>query len=226
MSKQIKLQYAKLSERFEQLSLREQIMVFLCGVTLAAFVGYFVVLDPQWQSNKKISTSLQRSQQDLMLLTSQANDLTEALRRDPNQSIKQRIGDVKQEIGAVESQLQAQTANLVSASKMPLMLEQVLASSQDLKVVSLHSLEPLAISLPGTPDSIASERDLPALYRHGVKLVIEGGYADVQAYLTKLEALPWQFYWKRFDYQVSEYPLATVELEIYTLSTNKAFIGV
>ena len=54
MSKQIKLQYAKLSERFEQLSLREQIMVFLCGVTLAAFVGYFVVLDPQWQSNKKI----------------------------------------------------------------------------------------------------------------------------------------------------------------------------
>ena len=44
--------------------------------------------------------------------------------------------------------------------------------------------------------------------------------------LAELEGLDWRFYWKSFNYNVNEYPLATVELEIYTLSTNRAFIGV
>lgn len=226
MSNQLQLEYHKLSERFEQLSLREQLMILLCAITLVAFAGYFLLLEPQWQSHQKMRKNLQTSQQELAMLIEQSGDLTEALRQDPNVSIKQRIAQIKQQISALDRQLDSQTAGLVSASKMPLMLEQVLANSSHLKVLSLQSLEPHAISMSTGADKSATEQDIPALYRHGVKLVIEGGYADVQSYLAKLEALPWQFYWQRFDYQVSEYPLATVELEIYTLSTNKAFIGI
>ena len=226
MSSQLQLEYNKWSERFEQLSPREQLMILLCAMTLVAFVSYFLLLDPQWTNNQKIRKSLQSSQQELTLLSKQSEELSEALRQDPNLSIKQRISDIKQQINTVDAQLELQTASLVSASNMPLMLEQVLANSSHLKVLSLQSLEPDVISLPAGADKNATEQDIPALYRHGVKLVIEGGYADVQSYLEKLEALPWQFYWQRFDYQVNDYPLATVELEIYTLSTNKAFIGV
>ena len=226
MSSQLQLEYNKLSARFEQLSPREQLMILLCAMTLVAFVSYFLLLEPQWQNNQKIAKNLQSSQQELTLLSKQSEELSEALRQDPNLSIKQRISDIKQQIKTVDQQLERQTASLVSASNMPLMLEQVLANSSHLKVLSLQSLEPHAISLPAGADKSATEQDIPALYRHGVKLVIEGGYADVQSYLEKLEALSWQFYWQRFDYQVNDYPLATVELEIYTLSTNKAFIGV
>ena len=226
MSSQLQLEYNKLSARFEQLSPRKQLMILLCAMTLVAFVSYFLLLEPQWQNNQKIAKNLQSSQQELTLLSKQSEELSEALRQDPNLSIKRRISDIKQQIKTVDQQLERQTASLVSASNMPLMLEQVLANSSHLKVLSLQSLEPHAISLPAGADKSATEQDIPALYRHGVKLVIEGGYADVQSYLEKLEALSWQFYWQRFDYQVNDYPLATVELEIYTLSTNKAFIGV
>jgi MSHA biogenesis protein MshJ len=103
------------------------------------------------------------------------------------------------------------------------MLENVLVGSKGLKLIELQSITPISISLGQSQEG---EEPIAGLYRHGVTLVFEGSYFDIQRYLEKLESLPWQFYWKKFDYLVGEYPTASVELEIYTLSTNKAFIGV
>ena len=64
------------------------------------------------------------------------------------------------------------------------------------------------------------------LYQHGVKLALQGGYFPIMQFLEKIEQSGWQFYWQGFEYQVSEYPTATLELEVYTLSTSEAFIGV
>ena len=64
------------------------------------------------------------------------------------------------------------------------------------------------------------------LYRHGVAITIEGRYFDIQQFLQNVEQLGWRFYWKKFHYTVSDYPTASVELELYTLSTSKAFLGV
>jgi MSHA biogenesis protein MshJ len=84
-------------------------------------------------------------------------------------------------------------------------------------------------SIPPTPmlstEAKGSDAELN-LFRHGIMLTLEGEYFDIQRYLQKIESLQWQFYWKKFDYTVSEYPMAKVQLELYTLSTNKAFIGV
>ena len=55
---------------------------------------------------------------------------------------------------------------------------------------------------------------------------MEGRYFDIQAYLESIETLPWQFYWKKFSYRVIDYPMAEVEIELYTLSTSPAFMGV
>jgi MSHA biogenesis protein MshJ len=103
------------------------------------------------------------------------------------------------------------------------MLESVLAGSKGLKLIELQSIAPTPILLE-RPEQ--GEEPKAGLYRHGVTLIFEGSYFDIQQYLEKLEALPWKFYWKKFDYLVGDYPTASVELEIYTLSTNKAFIGV
>jgi MSHA biogenesis protein MshJ len=130
---------------------------------------------------------------------------------------------LKNQIQNITNQLKAQTNNLVPANEMAGMLENVLANTEGLKLIELESLTPIPISL-GQPEE--GEESIAGLYRHGVTLVFEGSYFDIQRYLEKLESLPWQFYWVRFDYQVGEYPTASVKLEIYTLSTNKAFIGV
>ncbi len=92
-----------------------------------------------------------------------------------------------------------------------------------LKLNELRSIPPVPLLLQQTEKS---DEPKAGLYRHGVTLIFEGKYFDIQQYLENLESLPWQFYWKKFDYIVGDYPTASVELEIYTLSTNKAFIGV
>ncbi|HBY38437.1 MAG TPA: MSHA biogenesis protein MshJ, partial [Alteromonas sp.] len=54
----------------------------------------------------------------------------------------------------------------------------------------------------------------------------EGRFFAVRDFLANLERLTNQIYWRSMAYEVSEYPNAQVTLEVYTLSTEKAFIGV
>jgi MSHA biogenesis protein MshJ len=225
MSSRIQQEYGKLLVRFDTLSLREQLMIVLCSIIALVFMCYFLLLDPQLVSNTKIRQKVENNQAEVSSLLEQSQVLTLALQQDPNKSVKQRIAQIQQQISEVDLQLDLQTSNLVPANKMPQMLEKVLINSKELKVVSLQSIPPIAISFGQGKEGQEALKD-PALYRHGVKLVFEGEYFAIQSYLVKLESLDWQFYWKKFDYKVSHYPLATVELEIYTLSTNKAFIGV
>jgi MSHA biogenesis protein MshJ len=75
----------------------------------------------------------------------------------------------------------------------------------------------------------AREGEKPApvwIYRHPLRLEFEGAYFDVLAYLAELERGPWEFGWRQLNYQVREYPVAEVTLEIETLSREKSSIGV
>jgi MSHA biogenesis protein MshJ len=218
-------EFSKLSAKFDSITVREQLLLLVCGLMVFAIIIHMLLLEPRLLNNEKTQKDIERSQKELQSLMVQTQELSEALLIDANLPAKTRLNKLTQQILEIEQQLTQQTANLVPANQMPLMLEKVLATSNGLKVLSLESIPPTSVLVnqPPTTFEKTAESDL---YRHGIKLMVEGSYFDIQRYLAKLEALDWQFYWKRFDYKVSQYPLAVVELEIYTLSTNKAFIGV
>lgn len=73
---------------------------------------------------------------------------------------------------------------------------------------------------------IPSQAQALKLYRHGIKLSLQGNYFQLRDYLAQLQALKWKFYWQNFDYQLTEYPTSELHVEIYSLSTDKEFIGV
>ena len=60
---------------------------------------------------------------------------------------------------------------------------------------------------------------------HPLRMTFEGKYFDVIRYLTQIEALPVKYYWRNLNYQVTRYPWASIELELYTLGESKDFIG-
>ena len=64
------------------------------------------------------------------------------------------------------------------------------------------------------------------LYRHGIKIKLQGQYFQLKDYLMQLENLSWKFFWQEFDYQLKAYPVSQLEIEIYSLSTAQEFIGV
>jgi MSHA biogenesis protein MshJ len=229
MSNSLEQEYKKLSIKFLDLSLREQILILFCGLAVVILIMYTFLLEPMFNHSEKLQQNSNSDATEITILTGQVAELTEKLQDDANGPVRERIALLKRQIQNVSNQIKAQTDSLVPANKMADMLESVLAGSKGLKLIELQSIAPLPILLnqPEEGEEVEEgEEPIAGLYRHGVTLVFEGNYFDIQRYLEKLESLPWQFYWKKFDYLVGDYPTASVELEIYTLSTNKAFIGV
>lgn len=220
MSSSLQQEYSKLSVKFLKISVREQILLLLCGLIAVVLLGYTFLISPILESTEKLDKSVNNISKDINGLSTQVAHLSVKLEEDPDAPVKARIQNLQEQIQSIGDQLLEQTDRLVPANKMAGMLENVLADSKGLKLIELQSIAPMPILMDD------KEKQQTGLYRHGVALVFEGSYFDIQRYLEKLEALPWQFYWKKFDYLVSEYPTATVQLEIYTLSTNKAFIGI
>jgi MSHA biogenesis protein MshJ len=184
---------------------------------------YTFLLEPLLEHSEKLQQNGVSAETQIATLVEQVTQLSDKLKTDPNDAVNARIDLLKREIYNITKQLEAHTKNLVPANKMAGMLESVLTGSKGLTLIELQSIAPVPILLEQAEEG---EEPKAGLYRHGVTLVFEGKYFDIQQYLETLEALPWKFYWKKFDYIVGDYPTAGVELEIYTLSTNQAFIGV
>ncbi len=223
MTDSLTYQYRKLSIKFIKVSLREQVLILLCGLAVLILMIYTFFLEPLLDNSEKLKQNIVSAEKEITSLVGQVVNLSIKLKTDPNLPILKRVSLLESRIQSIDKQLGEQTNNLVPANKMAGMLESVLTGSKSLKLIELRSIAPTPLLLEQRQ---TIDEPGAGLYRHGVLLIFEGNYFDIQQYLERLEALPWQFYWKKFDYLVGDYPTASVELEIYTLSTNKAFIGV
>ncbi|GGX87335.1 hypothetical protein GJV26_29205 [Massilia dura] len=77
-------------------------------------------------------------------------------------------------------------------------------------------------SAPGSAPLLPAE---PLLYRHGVRIVLQGAYPDMVAYMAALERLPARLYWGRAVLDASLHDKATLTLTLYTLSLDNEWIA-
>lgn len=64
------------------------------------------------------------------------------------------------------------------------------------------------------------------IYRHGVEVVVTGSYLDLLEYIYGLENSSFKLLWGDLSLVVEEYPRATLTVKLYTLSTDKTWLGV
>ena len=233
MSQGLSDRYKTLFLQFQNITQREKMLILVAGAVVIIMVGYMLFIEPL---NEKIV----REEQDLAAQRNQYSSVEAQLAvseqlfdNDPNIQLAESLAKLTQRMKDLDMRLQHQTANLVLPTQMPMLLEKVLADSKGVTLVSMQSIAPTAVLSPTMNnndekeinDDVSTSEDIN-LYRHGVMLSVKGSYFDIQRYLSKIESLKWQFYWKRFNYVVDSYPNALVEVELYTLSTSEAFIGV
>jgi MSHA biogenesis protein MshJ len=96
----------------------------------------------------------------------------------------------------------------------------MLQRQQGLRLVSMESLPPR----PLLDDADAG--GLGNVFRHGLKLEIEGAYLDILRYLRQLEGMEWQLFWGELDIQADTYPRNRAVLVVHTLSLREGWIGV
>ena len=211
----MKAQWQGWAQQIAALSLRERILILLTGVVLLGAMGIYGWLDDADTRLGQDRQALAAAQRDLEILTLENQGKQARLGRDPDAQVRDQLAGVETSLRQMDAELLAQTVDLIPAHEMPAVLEALLSRSANLHMLALTSLKPEPL--------MAGEQKVN-LFRHGIRLQLEGGYFDVYQYLKALEALPRHFYWKGFDYREAEHPKAAVAMEIYTLSTSKEFI--
>ena len=211
----LKAQWQAWADKIAALSQRERILILLTGLVLICAGAIYGWLDGAALRLAQDRVALTTAQRDLEIMDLENLGKQARLARDPDQSVREQLVRVEGDIDRLDTELKAQTVDLIQAHEMPAVLEALLSRSTNLHMLALTSLAPQPL--------MAGDQRIN-LFKHGIRLKLEGGYFDVYQYLKALEALPRHFYWKQFDYQVQEHPKAVVEMEIYTLSTSKEFI--
>ncbi|MDM5127525.1 MSHA biogenesis protein MshJ [Aeromonas salmonicida] len=211
----LKAQWLAWADKIAALSQRERILILLTGLVLVCAGGIYGWLDDATLRLEQERAALTSAQRDLEIMDLENLGKQARLARDPDQNVREQLARVEGELGKLDAELKAQTVDLIPAHEMPEVLEALLSRSTNLHMLALTSLAPEPL--------MAGDQGIN-LFKHGIRLKLEGGYFDVYQYLKALEALPRHFYWKQFDYRVEAHPKAVVEMEIYTLSTSKEFI--
>ncbi|MEZ9598809.1 type 4a pilus biogenesis protein PilO [Vibrio sp. 10N.286.46.A8] len=209
----------QLSDKFLALSLREKWLLFVCGLVGLSMLVFTLLIEPAYldlqEKNVKsmsLTQSNQKQQGELLVLQAKLN-------KDPDKEIDLELKKLLVESQELSFELAEIVDRLVTPSQMAQLLESVLNAGNGLKLESLESLQPEAIS------DNQENSDNSKYFLHPVRMELTGGYFDISIYLQALESLPVSYYWRTFEYSVEEYPKARLVFEVYTLGTRQEFIG-
>lgn len=232
----MKALWLKMSSRIDAMSLRERIMVGAAAIAVVLFAVYHLGLDPLFARQEQLRKQLAGHQNRAAEIDAAITARVAAYAADPDQTAIQRIAELQQQSARLQESLRAVQHGLVPPQQMAALLQQLMRSHGALRTVALRTLpvsglstlqgeagqqaapQPAAAAVPSGPAGAPKPRDL--LYRHGVELVVEGGYLDMLSYMEALERLPSQLFWGRVRLDADAYPTATLTLTLYTLSLD------
>lgn len=237
MKEQWQERWRKFAARIDALSLRERVMVFVSAVVVAVFMMNALFIDSLTTRNKALSARMAQQQAELQALQGRTRALMQK-RADPDAANLARRDGIKRQIAAIDATLQDMQRSLVPAQNMKTVLQEVLARSPRLQLIALRTLPSMPLveaqDKAGKTDAAASalrSQDKTAagassVFKHGVRITLQGSYTDLHDYLTRLEKLPWRMYWSRASLNADDYPRLMLTVTIYTLSLDKAWLEV
>lgn len=230
----MKQQWQDYSDKFLQLTSREQFLLLLTGLVLIFFGISYAFIDDK---STKIVTFDKQSR--VMTSGNQAlgfsiKEYQKALKQDPNKDTVKQIAQLETKLSNIDKQLVDLTTELISPTQMREALLKLLKLEPGVSLLSfeLMGAKPL-LELDPTQQKSTTGQVSPTseqlglnLYKHGIKIKLTGKYFQLRNYLRQLEQLRWKFFWQDFQFEVKEYPRSEVEIMIYSLGLNKEFIGV
>lgn len=232
-------QWQLYSDKFTKVSSREQYLIIAAGVVAIGFILFSLFLDAPFQRISQLNKDIIQTQQSNKSNVNSINVLEQALREDPNVALKKELSQYQAKLGEIDQQLLQLTSDLIDPIQMRYALIKLLKLQKGVKLLSFEVLpaQPVTKNNVENRDNVAEKKllavkkvnaDVPQLrlYRHGIKIKLQGQYFQLRKYLSQLEGLSWKFFWQEFDYQLKAYPVSELEVEIYSLSTAEEFIGV
>ncbi len=197
-------------ERIDAMQLRERaLLLCICLVGVFFLIDTFA-LQPTLRQQERQKEAIIDWELQLNVLSERSGLLSE---QPAGELLELRHG-LREQLADLEDRLRDQLGTLLKPAQAVEVLEQVLGQEQDLKLLEL---EAVSKPLTGLEFEGQAELTISDIGRYELRLELEGSYLGTLRYLRALEALPWKFFWESVDFEVIEYPLARVTLQIYTL---------
>jgi MSHA biogenesis protein MshJ len=229
--KQLWLKYAA---KFEALSERERIIVFVAALVVSVYLLFALVVEPAQRRAQALRHQITQEKAEMDAM--QARDQLQARREtDPDAANRARGEELRRNIDALDATLKATQRDLVSADRMNALLREMLTRDSGLQLVGLRTLPvaPLIGKVDAALGAIGATAAPPKstvaeanVYKHGVEITISGSYANLHAYLVRLERSPWRMFWWRARLTADDDARLTMVLTIYTLSLDRAWLQV
>ncbi len=224
--KPLRIQLDKGVAWFDARASRER-LVLLLGAGLGVYAVFTLVfLNPLLAKREELAASMAAVEHDLTSLQERARGVATQAAKGPQATFPARTGALKEELARLQAKLDLERAGLVPPQEARRVLEDLLAAEQELQLVRLETLAPRPLQEMADDETDARRPDDPILYRHDLRLEATGDYFATLRYLRSLEAQNSGLLLEGFDYRVEEHPRARIVLELYTLSFEKAWIGV
>ena len=236
------------SKNFLKLTIREQYLILLTGLVAVTFIIFYLFIDSKLTNNIKASKKITQLSSTNQTLKISVLELQAALNSDPNEDIRKKIAQYEAKLAKTDKKLLTLTSDFMSPIQMRYALLDLLKFEKGVSLLSFELLGVKPLLSKTTPKSDSSTKDDLAsnsvpessekqvdfdenatglnLYRHGIKIKLSGRYFELRDYLTQLEKLQWKFFWKDFNFKLTEYPNSELEIEMYSLGTKKEFVGV
>lgn len=244
------------SASFAALGKRQRLLIALAVVGVMFLLWEALVLQSITGQQEKLNARFGKASGELAKIALEEQVLVQASSDNPAIELRRQISQLNAQLAAADKQVQDMSEGLVSARRLPEILENMLRESSDLQVLGMTTLAPRKLRLGARDDTESSETEAVAdeaseynagdsqldsllvpldnrleeerivgVYRHSVKLTLQGPYFSVVEFLIRLEKMPWRVYWDSIDYSVARYPDGKVQLEVYTLSTEKGILN-
>ena len=227
----MKEQWRKLSERFSALKPREKALVVLGVVVGTGLVFDAVAFQPAQTRKKALEGQIAEARQKLkiaeaLMQTKEPVGDSHAVKSSYRDALRVRLAEINKSMVNLQQ-------GMVPPERMARLLEDMLGRTRGLQLVSLRALPPRPFERRGAAPAPQAEAKSvkPApkdpervIFQHGFELTLQGSYRELHDYLTRLEELPWQMYWKRMSVQTEEYPQLRVTITVQTLSLTKAWL--
>jgi MSHA biogenesis protein MshJ len=220
-------QWQKLAARFDNLAMRERMLVLAAVVLGTALIYDALAVRPLEAGRKRLIQQVAEARQSIKVAEGVLT-VQEAV-VDPN-AVKRTYRDaLRKQLAEIDQSMQGLQRGLVPPERMAKLLEEMLGRSRGLQLVALRTLPVQRFDAPGPKPADKSAKPAPrngerTIYQHGYELTLRGSYADLHEYLTQLEKLQWRMFWGRISVSGEQYPRLRVTLVVQTLSLNKAWL--
>lgn len=219
------------SALFNARSLRERALIAAGMVALVVAILDTLLLSPLAVQQKRLSAQL--SEARTAIKAGEIMIAANSGQADPDEVKRRYRDELRKQIAEMDARLQGLQKQLVPPDEVAKLLEGVLKKERGLTLVSLRKLPvqryqtsgaPVQSGAPAKPAANGSAER--SIYQHSFEVSVEGSYAELFGYLTRLEALPWQLFWGKVTLEAEEQPKLRLTLTLHTLSLNKAWLVV